>query len=95
MILHVEYPAKPAARKTGWAAVARWAGFAALGVFGLLIVLALFVAFTAAAVVSLIVAAAMIVLRLGQPRVVASGDTMVLEGRRTAEGWVVEADPRR
>jgi hypothetical protein len=94
MILHVEYPSKPAA-KTGWSALARWAGLAALGVFGLLIVLALFVAATAAAVIGLIVAAAMIVLRLAAPKPVAAGNDLVLEGRRTAEGWVVEAEPRR
>jgi hypothetical protein len=81
--------------RTPLGVLARWAGLAMLGVFGLLIVLAVFVAFTAAAVVGLIVAAAMLVLRMvsKRPRV-ESGDPTLLEGRRTAEGWVVEAEVR-
>jgi hypothetical protein len=80
-------------RMGGWSALARWAGFAALGVFGLLIVLAAAVATAAVAVIGLIVTAAMLVLRIGAPKPDMSGD-LVLEGRRTPEGWVVEATPR-
>ena len=50
MILHVEYPAKPNRKEGGWATLARWLGWAALGIFAVLIVMALLVAFTAAAV---------------------------------------------
>jgi hypothetical protein len=85
-------------KPTGLAALARCAGFAMLALFGLLVVAALFVAFTAAAVVGLIFAAAMLVLRIASPgkrKVGAPADgSTVLEGRRTAEGWVVEAEMR-
>ena len=93
MIFHAEYPAKPNRRESGWAVFARWLGWATIGLFGVLIVLAMFVAFTAAAVVGVIIALAMLVLRLGAPKPPASGE-LVLEGRRTPEGWVVEAAPR-
>jgi len=86
--------ARASGRKSGrWSALARWAGFAALAVFALLIVLAAAVATAAAAVIGLIVTAAMLVLRVGEPRRDMTGE-LVLEGRRTAEGWVVEATPR-
>ena len=93
MILHVEYPAKPARKEGGWATLARWLGWATLAVFAVLIVMALLVAFTAAAVVGLIITTAMLILRLGAPKRPLEGD-LVLEGRRTPEGWVVEATPR-
>ncbi|HVY02851.1 MAG TPA: hypothetical protein VG983_04275 [Caulobacterales bacterium] len=93
MIVHAEYPARPNRRESGWSAFAHWLGWAMLGLFGALIVLALFVAFTAAAVIGVIIALAMFVLRLGAPKPPATGD-LVLEGRHTPEGWVVEAAPR-
>jgi cell division protein FtsW (lipid II flippase) len=93
MMFHAEYPAQPDRRESGWSVVARWLGWAMVGLFGVLIVLALFVAFTAAAVVGVIIALAMLVLRLGAPKSRGTGE-LVLEGRRTPEGWVVEAAPR-
>lgn len=93
MILTFETPTtKP---QTPWGALARWAGLAMLGVFGALIVLALFVAFTAAAVIGLIFAAAMVVLRMvAKKPQIGGAEVTLLEGRRTAEGWVVEAEVR-
>jgi hypothetical protein len=62
----------------------------AAAVFAALVAAALFVAAAAAALIGLIVAMAAIVLRLS-PRRRSPQAGEVLEGRRTAEGWVVEA----
>ncbi len=77
----------PRAARTGGP---RWPLFAwaAGALFAVLVAFALFVATVAAAVIGLIVAAAAVLLRVA-PRKRAPED--VLEGRRTAEGWVVEA----
>jgi hypothetical protein len=92
MIIHGEH-SSPGSRAGGWSGLTRWAGFAALGLFGLLIVLAAAVATAAVAVIGLIVTAAMLVLRIGAPKPDMTGE-LLLEGRRTPEGWVVEATPR-
>ncbi|MDX2233469.1 MAG: hypothetical protein NW200_03135 [Hyphomonadaceae bacterium] len=75
-------PRAPAAPR--WSPLAWMAGAA----FAVLVAAALFIAAAAVAAIGLIVAAAAVVLRAA-PRKRAPG--AVLEGRRTAEGWVVEA----
>jgi hypothetical protein len=71
---------------------ARWSplAWASGALFAGLVIAAFFVAAAAAAIIALIVAVAAIVLRL-MPRRARAEDARVLEGRRTAEGWVVEA----
>jgi hypothetical protein len=64
-------------------------GFAAFA--ALIVVFAVALAAVAAAVVGLLIAAAAMVLRV-RPRRDSVGE--VLEGRRTADGWVVEAHAR-
>lgn len=63
-------------------------------VFAVLVAIALVVALAAALVVGATVAIAALVLRLA-PRKRAPAGPALLEGRRTAEGWVVEAALRR
>lgn len=63
-------------------------------VFAALVVVALAVALAAALVIGATVAIAALVLRLA-PRQRAPSGPALLEGRRTAEGWVVEAALRR
>lgn len=68
--------------------------WAIAAVFGVLVVIALVVALAAALIVGAVVAAAALVLRLSPRR--RSGDApATLEGRRTPDGWVVEAALRR
>lgn len=71
---------------------ARWSllTWAAGAMFAALVAVALFVAAAAAAMLGLIVAVAAVVLRL-MPRKRSPETAAVLEGKRTAEGWVVEA----
>lgn len=59
-------------------------------IFASLVAVAIFVAAAAAAVIGLLVTVAAMVLRLA-PRRRAAPDGEVLQGRQTAEGWVVEA----
>jgi hypothetical protein len=63
--------------------------WAIAGVFAMIVVAALAVAAAAAALVGLLVAVAALVLRLAPRR--HSGGPVTLEGRRTADGWDVEA----
>ncbi|TPW07737.1 MAG: hypothetical protein FD124_908, partial [Alphaproteobacteria bacterium] len=63
-------------------------------VFGVLVAIALVVALAAALVVGAVVAVAALVLRLSPRRRSGDGPT-TLEGRRTPDGWVVEAALRR
>ncbi len=63
-------------------------------VFGVLVAIALVVALAAALVVGAVVAAAALVLRLA-PRRRTGGAPATLEGKRTPDGWVVEAALRR
>ena len=73
-------------------AALRWAGFAALGVAGAVFVVALAVVATAAALIGLVVAAgAVLALRFSPAVRRRRADTQLLEGRRTADGWEVEA----
>jgi hypothetical protein len=76
----------------------RWLGMAALGVAGALVVLALAVVATAAALIGLIVGAGFVLsLRMSaarrrkQAKSAAQGAPMDLEARREGDGWVVEA----
>lgn len=63
-------------------------------VFAVLVAAALVVALTAALFVGAIVAVAALVLRLAPSRR-SAGTPTELEGRRTPDGWVVEAALRR
>jgi hypothetical protein len=95
MIFHIEHRAADGAAKPAKAGpLARWLGWTALGVSAFLIVTALAVAATAAALVGLIAAAALAASRLGARRPKGAPSADVLEARRTAEGWIVEAAPR-
>lgn len=79
-------PSRPgSARALTWAIAA---------VFGVLVAVALAVTLVAALVVGAVVAVAALVLRLSPRR--RTGDApALLEGRRTPDGWVVEAALRR
>lgn len=68
--------------------------WAIAAVFGVLVAIALLVALAAALVVGAVVAVAALVLRLS-PRRRADDAPATLEGRRTPDGWVVEAALRR
>ena len=68
--------------------------WAIAAVFGVLVVIALVVALAAALIVGAVVAVAALVLRLS-PRRRAGNAPATLEGRRTPDGWVVEAALRR
>ncbi len=73
----------------------RWVGGLFLSVFGVLIGLAVAVAATAAAVVGVIAATAFVALRLASSRSRLRSGPLLLEGRRTADGWVVESAATR
>lgn len=64
------------------------------GVFAVIVAIALVVALTAVLFVGAMVAIAALVLRLS-PRRAAQSTPTELEGRRTPDGWVVEAALRR
>jgi hypothetical protein len=82
----------PARRRLRFGAALRWAGFAALGAAGAVFVVALAVVATAAALIGLVVAAgAVLALRFSPAVRRRRADTQLLEGRRTADGWEVEA----
>lgn len=68
--------------------------WAIAAVFAVLVAVALVVALAAALFIGATVAIAALVLRL-TPRKRAPSGPALLEGRRTAEGWVVEAALRR
>lgn len=68
--------------------------WAIAAVFGVLVAVALVVALAAALIVGAVVAVAALVLRLS-PRRRTDGAPATLEGRRTPDGWVVEAALRR
>lgn len=68
--------------------------WAIAAVFAVLVAIALVVALAAALFIGATVAIAALVLRLAPRKRVPSGPAL-LEGRRTAEGWVVEAALRR
>jgi hypothetical protein len=77
----------------------RWLGVAALGIAGAMVVLALAVVATAAALIGLIIGAGFVLsLRLSaakrrkqQAQHSAQGSPVDLEARREGDGWVVEA----
>jgi membrane associated rhomboid family serine protease len=80
------------AGRNGLATALRWIGLVALGVAGGLLAAALLVIATAAALIGAIVGAVVILaLRLNAPSRRRRDGALVLEGRRTADGWVVEA----
>lgn len=82
----------PVRRMSRFGAALRWAGFAALGIAGAVFIIALAVVATAAALIGLVVAAgAVLSLRLSPSVRRRRTDTQLLEGRRTADGWEVEA----
>jgi hypothetical protein len=82
----------PAGKPSRFGATLRWIGLGALGVAGAVLALALAVVATAAALIGLVVAAgAVIALRFSPSVRRRRAETRLLEGRRTADGWVVEA----
>ncbi len=78
-----------AQRRSAWSKPVTWAIAA---VFAVIVAVALAVAAAAAALVGLLVAAAALVLRLAPRR--QSNGAVTLEGRRTPDGWEVEAASR-
>jgi hypothetical protein len=70
----------------------RFADWLIGSVFAILVAVALTVAAFAATLVGLIVAVAALILKLSPAR---ARDTATLEGVRTADGWIVDAGPRR
>ena len=82
----------PAGKPSRFGAALRWVGLGALGVAGAVLALTLAVVATAAALIGLVVAAgAVIALRFSPAVRRRRAETRLLEGRRTADGWVVEA----
>lgn len=81
----------PVAKTSRLGAVLRWVGLGALCAAGVVMALAFAVVATAAALIGLLVAAgAVIALRLTPSVRRKRAQTKLLEGRRTADGWVVE-----
>ncbi len=82
----------PVHKLSRFGAALRWVGLGALGVAGAVIAL-MFALFAAAALlIGLVVAAgAVIALRFSPSVRHKREQTKLLEGRRTADGWVVEA----
>lgn len=72
----------------GWSRPFTWLAAAALGA---ILLAALAVAATAAALIGLLAAFGALVLRLAPGKRAEPGVAATLEGRRTADGWVVEA----
>jgi hypothetical protein len=82
----------PTSKPSRFGAALRWAGLGALGVAGAVLALTLAVVATAVALIGLVVAAgAVIALRFSPAVRRKRAQTNLLEGRRTADGWVVEA----
>ncbi len=82
----------PARKPSRFGAALRWAGLGALGVAGAFLALMLALVATAAALIGLVVAAgAVIALRFSPSVRRKRAQTQLLEGRQTADGWVVEA----
>ena len=82
----------PARRTSRLGAALRWAGLGSLGVAGAVVVVALAVVATMAALIGLVVAAgAVVALRFSPSVRRRRAETKLLEGRRTADGWVAEA----
>ena len=91
-------PSQPAAKAGGLGAALRWAGLLAVGAAGAVVVIALAVVATAAALIGLVVGAGVVLaLRVtakSRRKASTPSEPGVLEGRRTADGWVVEAASR-
>lgn len=82
----------PAHKASRFGAALRWVGLGVLAAAGAVMALALAVVATAAALIGLVVAAgAVIALRFSPAVRRKRAETKLLEGRRTADGWVVEA----
>lgn len=88
-------PSRPEGPRSKLAAAARWLGVIGLSAAGAVVVLALAVVAATAALIGLVVGAGVVfALRLTAPgRRRRDGDRL-LEGRRTADGWVVEPAPK-
>lgn len=85
-------PSAPLGRKPGAPALVRWVGLMALGTAGAIAVLALLVVAATAALIGLVVGGLVVLaLRLTASRRRRPDHAPLLEGRRTADGWVVEA----
>lgn len=73
-------------------AALRWVGFGVLGVAGAVFAIALAVVATAAALIGMVVATGVVLALRFSPSVRRRrAEARLLEGRRTADGWVVEA----
>jgi hypothetical protein len=88
----------PSVHTNPFGGLLRWLGVAALGIAGAMVVLALAVVATAAALIGLIVGAGFVLsLRLGaarrrkQAKASPQDSPVDLEARREGDGWVVEA----
>jgi hypothetical protein len=82
----------PARKPSRFGAAFRWVGLGALGIAGAAMALMLALVATAAALIGLVIAAgAVIALRFSPSIRRKREETRLLEGRRTADGWVVEA----
>jgi hypothetical protein len=85
-------PPKGAKSGAGAPALMRWAGLAALAAAGAVAVFALLIVAATAALIGLVVGAGVVAaLRLTASRRRRPDQAALLEGRRTPDGWVVEA----
>lgn len=85
-------PPKSAKAGPGTPALMRWVGLAALAAAGAVAVFALLIVAATAALIGLVVGGGVVAaLRLTASRRRRPEGSGLLEGRRTADGWVVEA----
>ncbi len=96
MTPHEMSPPPSSAKRPGkLAAAARWLGLIGLTVAGAVLVIAFAVVAATAALIGLVVGAGVVLaLRLTAPNRRRRDDDRLLEGRRTADGWVVEPAPK-
>lgn len=88
---HEMIPPSPRSR-AGAPALLRWAGLIALGVAGAVAVLALLVVAATAALIGMVIGGGVVLaLRMTASHRRRPDHAPLLEGRRTADGWVVEA----
>jgi hypothetical protein len=82
----------PVRKPSRFGAALRWVGLGALGVAGAVMALMLALVATMAALIGLVIAAGAVIALRFTPNVrLKREQTKLLEGRRTADGWVVEA----
>lgn len=85
----------PSAKPSRLGRAARWLGLIGLAAAGAVMVFAFAVVAATAALIGLVVGAGVVLaLRLTAPKRRRPDGDRLLEGRRTADGWVVEPAPK-